>query len=61
MAKTPTTNPTPAAPEAPAALEVISNNTLEIVDNTEAAEVAVVEVATEEVPLLGDLVQVNYL
>lgn len=56
------TKNTEAAPaNEPEGLKQVNNNKLEIVDNTDAVEAPVVNVEAEERPLLGDLVQVNYV
>jgi len=53
---------TAAAPEAPkSGIEVLSNNKLEIVDNTVEKPVEVKPVETESYELLNGLVQVNYI
>lgn len=50
---------TPAVAEAPA-LEAVSNNRFELVDNTEVEAQVEAEVEAEERELLGGLVQVSY-
>ena len=44
----------------PETLTAISNNSLQIIDNTVEAPVEEAPVEVEEVPLLGALVQFNY-
>lgn len=52
---------TKSAPEAPrASTEAVSNNSFEIIDNTDIVETEVVHVESEEVEILNGLVQVNY-
>ena len=58
MAKAPKTAAPAEAPEGPV---VKSNDTLEIIDNTEASVEAARPVETEEYELTEGLLQVNYL
>ncbi|EQB10416.1 hypothetical protein [Novosphingobium lindaniclasticum] len=50
---------TPPA-ETPKGTEVLSNDTMQIVDNTDVQVVEEAPVETEEVEILGGLVQINY-